>query len=166
MRQAASPSRYQQIKISGNRTITASAKAGSGDGESKKNVPLTTTVVERQAPTVSEVTVAANGHTKCRTDQCGCLQLLRKLVRLPAEALKQVAAKAATQRFSYSLPIADGSTETASVGSYTLKQVTPSTVGFQQKRQRGCRLNPTNQCGQSDHHVYQPSWSTTDREIV
>ncbi|OYL07489.1 hypothetical protein AK86_07795 [Streptococcus pneumoniae B1599] len=48
----------------------------------------------------------------------------------------------------------------------TVKADTPDAVAASYKQNGGCRLNPTNQCGQSDHHVYQPSWSTTDREIV
>ncbi|HET4759137.1 TPA: hypothetical protein VUN65_002158, partial [Streptococcus pneumoniae] len=116
-------------KISGNRTITASAKAGSGDGESKERT-FTTTVVERQAPTVSEVTVAANG-TLSAEQINAAVTAPKKVSAVAAEALKQVAAGSNTE-IPVTVTYADGSTETVQLAVYS-KQVTPSTVGFQQK---------------------------------
>ncbi|CJY12055.1 surface anchored protein [Streptococcus pneumoniae] len=116
-------------KISGNRTITASAKAGSGDGESKERT-FTTTVVERQAPTVSEVTVAANGTLSA--EQINAAITAPKKVKAEAtEALKAVAAGT-----SVTIPVTityqDGSTEPAEVTVYS-KQSTPSKVTAVQK---------------------------------
>ncbi|TVX41775.1 DUF1542 domain-containing protein, partial [Streptococcus pneumoniae] len=125
-------------KISGNRTITASAKAGSGDGESKERT-FTTTVVERQAPTVSEVTVAANG-TLSAEQINAAVTAPKKVSAVAAEALKQVAAGSNTE-IPVTVTYADGSTETVQLAVYS-KQVTPSTVGFQQKDNGDAVLTP------------------------
>ncbi|HHV8224837.1 TPA: Rib/alpha-like domain-containing protein, partial [Streptococcus pneumoniae] len=116
-------------KISGNRTITASAKAGSGAGESKERT-FTTTVSAHQAPTVSEVTVAANG-TPSAEQINAAVTAPKKVSAVAAEALKQVAAGSNTE-IPVTVTYADGSTETVQLAVYS-KQVTPSTVGFQQK---------------------------------
>ncbi|WP_193218737.1 Rib/alpha-like domain-containing protein, partial [Streptococcus pneumoniae] len=125
-------------KISGNRTITASAKAGSGAGESKERT-FTTTVVERQAPTVSEVTVAANG-TLSAEQINAAVTAPKKVSAVAAEALKQVAAGSNTE-IPVTVTYADGSTETVQLAVYS-KQVTPSTVGFQQKDNGDAVLTP------------------------
>ncbi|HET0715547.1 TPA: DUF1542 domain-containing protein, partial [Streptococcus pneumoniae] len=116
-------------KISGNRTITASAKAGSGAGESTVR-NFTKTVAERQAPTVSEVTVAANG-TPSAEQINAAVTAPKKVSAVAAEALKQVATGSNTE-IPVTVTYVDGSTETVQLSVYS-KQVTPSTVGFQQK---------------------------------
>ncbi|VLR30742.1 surface anchored protein [Streptococcus pneumoniae] len=125
-------------KISGNRTITASAKAGSGAGESKERT-FTTTVSAHQAPTVSEVTVAANG-TPSAEQINAAVTAPKKVSAVAAEALKQVAAGSNTE-IPVTVTYADGSTETVQLAVYS-KQVTPSTVGFQQKDNGDAVLTP------------------------
>ncbi|SNC83031.1 surface anchored protein [Streptococcus pneumoniae] len=113
-------------------------KAGSGAGESKERT-FTTTVAEHQAPTVSEVTVAANG-TLSAEQINAAVTAPKKVSAVAAEALKQVAAGSNTE-IPVTVTYADGSTETVQLAVYS-KQVTPSTVGFQQKDNGDAVLTP------------------------
>ncbi|CJA40014.1 surface anchored protein [Streptococcus pneumoniae] len=116
-------------KISGNRTITASAKAGTGAGESTQR-DFTQTVPEHQAPTISEVTVAA-GATPDAAALNAAITAPKKVKAEATEALKAVAAGT-----SVTIPVTityqDGSTEPAEVTVYS-KQSTPSKVTAVQK---------------------------------
>ncbi|HEV6568132.1 TPA: hypothetical protein VZF34_002152, partial [Streptococcus pneumoniae] len=103
-------------KISGNRTITASAKAGTGAGESTVRT-FTTTVAEHQAPTISEVTVAS-GATPDATALNAAITAPKKVKAEATEALRAVAAGT-----SVTVPVTityqDGSTEPAEVTVYS-----------------------------------------------
>ncbi|WP_192045026.1 Rib/alpha-like domain-containing protein, partial [Streptococcus pneumoniae] len=90
-------------------------------------------------PTVSEVTVAANG-TPSAEQINAAVTAPKKVSAVAAEALKQVAAGSNTE-IPVTVTYADGSTETVQLAVYS-KQVTPSTVGFQQKDNGDAVLTP------------------------
>ncbi|VMJ17535.1 surface anchored protein [Streptococcus pneumoniae] len=116
-------------KISGNRTITASAKAGTGAGESTQR-DFTQTVPEHQAPTISEVTVAA-GATPDAAALNAAIIAPKKVKAEATEALKAVAA-GTSATIPVTITYQDGSTEPAEVTVYS-KQSTPSKVTAVQK---------------------------------
>ncbi|WP_152411163.1 DUF1542 domain-containing protein, partial [Streptococcus pneumoniae] len=116
-------------KLSGNRTVTASAKAGSGEGESKERI-FTKTVPAHTTPTTQNVVIAANATPT--DDQLLTGVIANNKQSVAAKQTQTAIAAGTTKEIPATLTYTDGSTEEITI-TVQSKPTAPTVNGLESR---------------------------------